>query len=110
MILPSFTSSLSVAEVRWHATQSQHVILDDLTVIERGEVELPTQLLCRRLLHEVVTDSQGRDRVPNLLGHFLLGDYQHHLWWYHATQGIKHHYLLRLVGPTSPLSGLDVTC
>jgi hypothetical protein len=65
----------------------------------RGEVELLTQLLCR-LLHTVVADSHGRDHVPCLLAHFLLGDHRHHHWWYRAAQGVKRHHLLLLIGVT----------
>jgi hypothetical protein len=85
-------------EVRRHVAQAQRVVLDGLIVIECGEVELPMQLLHHHLLHAVIADLHGRDCVPGLLGRLLLSDRQHHLQWYHATQCIKRHHLLLLIG------------
>jgi hypothetical protein len=54
---------------------------------------------CRHL-HAINTDPHGRDRVLGLLARFLLGECRHQFWWYCATQGIKRHYLLFLIGAT----------
>jgi hypothetical protein len=84
--------------VRRHTAQAQRVVLDGLTVIERGELKLSTQLLRRRLLYAIITDPHGHDCVPGLLGRLLLGDRQHLLQWYNTAQCIKHHHLLLLIG------------
>jgi hypothetical protein len=81
-----------------YAAQAQHVVLDGLTVVECGDVELLTQLLRRCLLHAVIAEPIGRDRVSGLLGR-LLNDCRHHLQWYRATQCVKHHHLLLLISP-----------
>jgi hypothetical protein len=86
-------------EVRRHATEARHIVLDGLTIVKRGEVKLLTQLLRRRLLHTVIADPHGHDRVLGLLGR-LLGDRQYHLQWYRAVQCVKHHHLLLLIGGT----------
>jgi hypothetical protein len=74
------------------------VVLVGLTIVECCEVELLMQLLRHRLLHAVIADPHGRDRMPVLVGCILLSDRWHHLWWYHAAQGVKCHHLLLLIG------------
>jgi hypothetical protein len=58
-----------------------------------------SQLLRHRLLHVVIADPHGHDRVLGLLGRLLLGNRRHHLRWYRAAQCINHHHLLLLIGP-----------
>jgi hypothetical protein len=66
-------------EVHHHVAQAQRVVLDGLTIIELGKVKLLMQLPCHRLLHAIIADPYGCDRVLGLLGRILLGDHRHHL-------------------------------
>jgi hypothetical protein len=55
------------------------------------------QMHCR-LVHAIIADPHGHDRVPCRLGRFLLGECQHHFQWYCAAEGVKRHHLLILIG------------
>jgi hypothetical protein len=84
--------------VRCHAAQVQRVVLNGLTAVKCGEVELPTQLLHHHILHAVVVDPHGRNHISGLLGRILLNNHQHHLRWYRAAQGVKCYHILLLIG------------
>jgi hypothetical protein len=96
--------------MRCHATQAQCVVFDGLTVVECGEVELWTQLMHRQLLHMVIADPHGHDHVLGLHGYILLGDHQHHLQWYRATQGVENHHLLLLIRIAALDDALESLC
>jgi hypothetical protein len=96
--------------VHHHAAQAQLVVLDSLTIVERGEVELPIQLLCHHLLHAVVADPHGHDHVLGLLDHLLLDNHRYHLQWYRTAQCVKHHYLLLLIGAVVLDDALESSC
>jgi hypothetical protein len=69
--------------VHRHAAQAYRVVLDNLTIIECGEVEL----LMQPLTPMVVIVSQASLSVSFLA-----------IRWYCAAQGVKCHHLLLLIG------------
>jgi hypothetical protein len=62
-----------------------------------------------RLLHAIIGDPHGRDRVLDLLGRFLLSECRHHFRWYRAAEGVKHHHLL-LIGAAILDDALENSC
>jgi hypothetical protein len=86
--------------VHRHAASAQRVVHNSLTVIEHGGIKLLIQLMRCCRLHAITTNPHGHDRVLSLLVNFLLGKCWHHFRWYRATQGIKRHHLLLLIGAT----------